>query len=528
MIAPMAGAGADAPSEDAARVGNTGILVLLAALGVVSNSFFATTGVTLARSATQLGFSGTELALVAGTSSFIAGIAVFGAGEVGDRWGLRRSLILGSALMALAGLICGLPTGRAGFVLGQALAGLAGALLGTAGTAMLRRLWVGRALGVATGRWMAIGATLGSAMTLAGLGLATLTTFRAAFLTSAVTCALVGLAAVRWLPRVEGAVRDRGGFDFAGVGLAAVAMGGLLWALASISGGSSPLATIVGLALAVGAGGGLIVVERALANPAVPIGLLRRPVFLAATLVGVVTGLGAGTLVLQLSNVMQFLYGYSEVGASLALLPYDAALVISAVIAGALLAGSLLGRGARAGTLFVVGLLAIAAACLMVWAIAPTGSFALFVAAGALGGFGLAISRTPQTAVMLSVAPARMAGSVSAFKAAATRFGSSLGAAVVVPIVSHAAGSDEHVFVRAAEGSVSTADPLYAAYHNFLSTRAFPSGPVGGELVARADRYLDGISLAMTIIAAVLALSAGAIWAVARRSRSAPGAASQI
>jgi MFS family permease len=317
--------------------------------------------VTLARSATQLGFSGTELALVAGTSSFIAGIAVFGAGEVGDRWGLRRSLILGSALMALAGLICGLPTGRVGFVLGQGLSGLAGALLGTAGTGMLRKLWVGPALGVATGRWMAIGASLGSAMTLAGLGLATLTTFRAAFLTSAVSCAVVGLAAVRWLPRVEGALRDGARFDFAGVVLAAVGMGGLLWALASISGGSSPLASIAGLALAVGAGAGLIVVERGPADPAVPIGLLRRPVFLAATLVGVVTGLGAGILVLQLSNVMQFLYGYSEVGASIALLPYDAALVISAVIAGALLAGSLLGRGARPGTLFVVGLLAIAA-----------------------------------------------------------------------------------------------------------------------------------------------------------------------
>jgi MFS family permease len=317
--------------------------------------------VTLARSATQLGFSGTELALVAGTSSFIAGIAVFGAGEVGDRWGLRRSLILGSALMALAGLICGLPTGRVGFVLGQGLSGLAGALLGTAGTGMLRKLWVGPALGVATGRWMAIGASLGSAMTLAGLGLATLTTFRAAFLTSAVSCAVVGLAAVRWLPRVEGALRDGARFDFAGVVLAAVGMGGLLWALASISGGSSPLASIAGLALAVGAGAGLIVVERGPADPAVPIGLLRRPVFLAATLVGVVTGLGAGILVLQLSNVMQFLYGYSEVGASIALLPYDAALVISAVIAGALLAGPLLGRGARPGTLFVVGLLAIAA-----------------------------------------------------------------------------------------------------------------------------------------------------------------------
>jgi MFS family permease len=524
----MVGGGTDAASDDAAQVGNTGVLVLLAALGVVSNSFFATTGVTLARSATQLGFSGTGLALVAGTSSFIAGIAVFGAGEVGDRWGLRRSLILGAALMALAGLTCGLPTGAVGFVFGQGLSGLAGALLATAGTGMLRKLWVGPALGVATGRWMAIGATLGSAMTLAGLGFATLTTFRAAFLTSAATCALVGLAAARWLPRVDARLPANGGFDFAGVSLAAIAMGGMLWALASFSGGDSFPATVIGLSLAVGAGAALVVVERGLATPAVPIGLLRRPVFLAATLVGVVTGLGTGTLVLQLSNVMQFLYGYSEVGASLALLPYDAALVVFAVVAGALLAGSLLGRGARAGTLFVIGLLAISGACLVVTAIGPNGSFALFVVAGALGGFGLAISRTPQTAVMLSVAPARMAGSVSAFKAAATRFGSSLGAAIVVPIVSHAAGSDAHVFVRAAEGSVSTADPMYAAYHTFLSTRSFPSGPVGNELLARANQYLDGISLAMTIIAGALVLSAVAIAVVARGSRGSAEASAEI
>jgi hypothetical protein len=66
---------------------------------------------------------------------------------------------------------------------------------------------------------------------------------------------------------------------------------------------------------------------------------------------------------------------------------------------------------------------------------------------------------------------------------------------------------------------VSTADPVYAAYHDFLSTRAFPSGPVGNELAARADRYLDGISLAMSIIAAALVPSATAIWTIAHRSR---------
>lgn len=356
----MAVGAEEPPSDDAAAVGNTGVLVLLAALGVVSNAFFATTGVTLARSATELGFSGTGLALVAGTSSFIGGIAVFAAGALGDRWGLRESLILGAALMALAGLICGLPTSGLGFVLGQALSGVAGALLATAGTAMLRKLWVGQALGVATGRWMAIGAGLGSALTLAGLGLATVTTFRAAFLTSAAACTLVGLAAVRWLPRVERTPDAARHFDLAGVALAAVAMGGLLWTLASIAGDRNPATIAVGVAMAAGAGAALVVVERGRPAPAVPIGLLARPTFLAATVVGVVTGLAAGTLILQLSNVMQFLYGYSEVGASLALLPYDAALVASSVVAGALLAGSLLGRGVRAGTLFVIGLLAIA------------------------------------------------------------------------------------------------------------------------------------------------------------------------
>ena len=515
----MAAGGDVAPAEDAARIGHTGVLVLLAALGVASNSFFATTGVTLARSATELGFTGTGLALVAGTSTFVGGITVFAAGEVGDRWGLRRSLILGVTLIALAGLICGLPTGATAFVVGQALSGVAGALLATAGTGMLRRLWVGRALGVATGRWMAIGATLGSAMTLAGLGLATVTSFRAAFLTSAVACALIGLAAVRWLPRVERAVEAEGGIDFAGVALAAVAMGGLLLGLASISGNNDPVAMIAGFGVALGAGGGLVVVERGRTNPAVPIRLLGRPVFLAATTVGVVTGLGSATLILQLSNVMQFLYGYSEIGASLALIPYDAALVIFAVVAGALLAGSLLGRGARPESLFVIGLLALAGACVLVTAIEPAGSFALFVGAGGLGGFGLAISRTPQTAVMLSVAPAEMAASVSAFKAAAARFGSSLGAAIVVPIVSDAAGSDAHVFVRAAEGSVSSADPVYSAYHSFLTTRALPGGEAGQELVTRIDRYLDGVALAMGIVGGLLVLAAVAIWIVAARAR---------
>ena len=81
----MVGGGTDAASDDAVRVGNTGVLVLLAALGVVSNSFFATTGVTLARSATQLGFSGTGLALVAGTSSFIAARGSRGAPEASSR-----------------------------------------------------------------------------------------------------------------------------------------------------------------------------------------------------------------------------------------------------------------------------------------------------------------------------------------------------------------------------------------------------------------------------------------------------------
>jgi hypothetical protein len=118
---------------------------------------------------------------------------------------------------------------------------------------------------------------------------------------------------------------------------------------------------------------------------------------------------------------------------------------------------------------------------------------------------------------MLGAAPAELAGAVSAVKNALTRFGTSLGAAIVVPITSAAAGSQAHAFVTATQAPPPPGDPTLVAYNSYVATGApVADASIRTQLITDADQYLRGIHVALAIVTAVVVATSVAVWVFGR------------
>jgi EmrB/QacA subfamily drug resistance transporter len=348
---------------------------------------------------------------------------VVGVGRLGDTIGRRRLLLVGILLFTAASVLCGVAPSVALLIVARAAQGLGAAIMLALAMAFAGELTpkatTGSAMGL-LGTMSAIGTALGPSLggiLIAGPG------WRAIFLINVPLGILAFVLAYRALPPDRRSPKtDQPGFDHVGTLLLALTLAA--YALAMTIGRSGALS----LALLVGAvfGAALFVrAEARAASPLIRLAMFRDPVLSA--------GLAMSAIV---STVMMatLVVGPFYLSGALGL---DAALVGMVLSAGPIVtaltgvpAGRLTDRfGARRMT--VVGLIGIAAGCLLLSTVPATLGIPGYVAPIMVTTLGYALFQTANNTAVMTDAAADRRGVISGVLNLARNLGLITGASVM-------------------------------------------------------------------------------------------------
>jgi EmrB/QacA subfamily drug resistance transporter len=348
----------------------------------------------------------------------LSALLLFG-GALGDRFGRRRLLVIGTALFAIASAACTFAPSLPWLLLGRGLQGVGAALLMPNSLAILGGAFSGEARGKAIGTWAAIGAVTAAAGPVLGGWLIDTVGWRSIFLLNLpLALAAIGLALryVRDPPRQ----RERPPLDLLGALLATAALGGLTWGL-TVGSGSRGW-TLPAIVAAV-AGGALMLaflkVEQQRGERAMmPLALFAAPSFVGLTaLTLLLYGALSGLLVLA-PYVLIRAAGYSATAAGASLLPFPLVLALTSPAMGGL-AGRI---GSRIP--LTVGPLVVAVGFLLALRIGAGGSYWTTVLPAILViAFGMAGAVAPLTTAVLAAVDPAHTGSASGFNSAVARTG---------------------------------------------------------------------------------------------------------
>ena len=242
-------------------------------------------------------------------------------GALGDHFGRRRLLVLGTGLFAAASLVCALAPALPLLLTARAIQGVGAALLLPNSLALLNAAFSGEKRGRAVGIWAAAGAATAAGAPLLGGWLVDAVGWPAIFyinLPLALGAISLALSFVED-SREQGAGRT----DYAGALLVTAGLGGLTYALTLWSASSRFTATAAG-SLAIGVlllGAFLLVEQRRQHRAMLPLDLFANRVFSGLNLLTFLLYGAFGAAMLLLPYVLISAGGYSPVQAGLAMLP---------------------------------------------------------------------------------------------------------------------------------------------------------------------------------------------------------------
>jgi DHA2 family multidrug resistance protein-like MFS transporter len=446
---------------------------------------------------------------------FVAGMLVT-MGNLGDRIGRRRLLLIGAAAFGAASVLAAFATSAGMLITARAVLGIAGATLAPSTLSLIRNMFLDpRQRTVAIGVWItsySVGSAIGPL-----LGGVILQHFRwgAVFLLAVPMMLLLLVLGPVLLPEYRDPSARRLDLRSAALSLAAV-LSVIYGVKRYAQDGFDSLALIAvagGLALAVVFGRR----QRTLADPLMDLRLFRVPAFsvsLGTYMLGSLVGLGSYVFIEQ---YLQLVLGLNPLAAGLWTLPWS-----GGFIAGSLLAPALTRRVRPAFAMG--GGLALSAIGCAVLAQAPQSGLAALVAGQILFALGLAPVVTLGTDLMVGAAPPEAAGAAAALSETGSELGGALGIAILGSI-------GAAIYRRALAGAVVDGAPLQAmkAARDTLggatAVAARLSGRGGEQLLATA-RAAFGQAMQITIAAcAVVSALAAVVVVIALHRIRVPSAA---
>jgi DHA2 family multidrug resistance protein-like MFS transporter len=442
--------------------------------------------------------SGTQLLWIGDVYSFVIAGLLVSMGSLGDRIGRKRILLGGATAFGLISVLNAYASTPEMMILARALLGVAGATLMPATLALIRNLFHDpRERSVAVGIWGAA-ASAGTAVgPITGGFLLEHFWWGSVFLINVPVMVVLVLVGIRTLP--ESRNPDPGPWDLNSVVLSLVGMVGIVYAVkeAAAHGFAWPaLATGV---LGAAALYGFVRRQLSLPVPLLDMRLFRSRGFSGAVLADLLTVLGMSGLVFFLSQFLQLVQDRRPFEAGLAELP---------AAVGAVAAGLAAGAAARRFSVRAVvsaGLAAVGLALAALTVVDRTTGYPLIGAALLVVGVGAGLSFTVTADVILSSVPKDQAGAASAVSETAYELGAALGIALLGSIVTGV--------YRGFTGPAGTP----AAAHESLggaveAASAMPPGPGRALLSSAREAFVDGLTLATGVGAAVLLATAVAAW----------------
>ena len=257
-------------------------------------------------------------------------------GALGDHFGRRRLLVAGTAVFALASLLCALAPGLDILLAGRALQGFGAALLLPNSLALLNGAFSGAERGRAVGIWAAAGAAAAAVAPLIGGWLVGSVGWPAIFYINLPLAAGAILLALRFVAES----RDAGGgrTDYAGAILATGGLGALTYALTRWSGaGRFDTQSLVALAAGVAMLAAFLIVEHRRGSRAMmPIAMFANRCFSGLNLLTFLLYGAFSAAMLLIPYVLISTGGYSPVQAGLAMLPLPILLTAASPVMGSL------------------------------------------------------------------------------------------------------------------------------------------------------------------------------------------------
>jgi DHA2 family methylenomycin A resistance protein-like MFS transporter len=363
--------------------------------------------------------------VVDGYAVAIAGL-LLGGGALGDRIGHRRMLLIGLGLFGLASLACGSAPGPGPLIAARVVQGAGAALLLPGSLAVITAAYPGRAEQArALGVWAGISSTALPAGPLLGGALVDSAGWRWIFLLNVpiVAAAIAGILAVVREPHRDRPEGGRPPLDRAGMALAPLTLGGLVWTVIAAGHGHGEEAAVTA-AVTIAAAASFVWAERRAAAPMVPGGLLRAPAFLGANGIALAMNLVTNGVLFVATLKLQQGEHHSAFTAGMLLLPMAVPLALLAPVSGRLTArfGTRLPLGA--------GTALAAAGCLSLLRVGAGGSYPVLLPTLLAIGIGDGLIVTAVVAAAMRAVPPAHAGLAGGFNNTARQVGTALGVAV--------------------------------------------------------------------------------------------------
>jgi DHA2 family methylenomycin A resistance protein-like MFS transporter len=359
--------------------------------------------------------------------AYTLGFAAFllSAGSIGDRFGSRRTFVIGLLGFAATSLACGLAPNATFLNCVRALQGIGAALLVPSSLALLNAACAHdkKLLASAIGLWTAAGGVSIAAGPVVGGFLVGTVGWRSVFLVNLPICALGLLMAARHIPRSSPELNP-GKFDIAGQLLVIAGLTGLIGAVIEVRplGISHPV-ILGGVVLGLLAGIGFALVESKIHNPMLPLILFRNSIFTGSIFFGILANLTYYGIIFVLSLYLQKSLGYTTLQAGMAFLPLTATFIASNIASG-WLAG-------RAGTRLPM-IMGSCIAAVGYWLLRRLGAESHFIdmmLAFVLIPAGMGLAVPAMTTAILSSVDRGMSGTASAVLNAARQTGGAIGVA---------------------------------------------------------------------------------------------------
>ncbi|WP_412080458.1 MFS transporter [Streptomyces sp. SCL15-6] len=372
--------------------------------------------VALPRMGRDLGASLSVLQWVVNAYMLTLSALILWGGALGDRMGRRRTLLLGVAWFAGASALCGVAPNEYVLICARALQGVGGALLTPGSLALVRASFHPDDQSRAVGAWSGLTGVAGALGPFLGGWLIDGPGWRWIFLINVPIAVAVVLIAVAFVPESRDPAAAGRPFDTLGACLAAVALGGVSYALISASSGSPVVRVVLAAVVAAAAGAAFLGVERRARNPMMPLSLFSSRLFSATNGMTVFLYAAIGGVLFLLPVQLQTALGYDALQAGLATMPITVLMLLLSARTGAL------AKRIGPAVPLITGPLVAAAGASLLLRVGPDSAYVPDILPAVLGmGLGMSLFVAPLTATVLASVDAEHAGLASGVNNTAAR-----------------------------------------------------------------------------------------------------------
>jgi EmrB/QacA subfamily drug resistance transporter len=355
-------------------------------------------------------------------------------GRLADRFGARRTLIVGVVGFAAASAVGGASLNGAMLIASRAVQGAFGAVLVSSTKALMVTVYTdeherARAVaifGATLTAGMALGLIVGGLLT-SGLG------WRWCLYVNLAVCLVVVRGALRTLPQI--AARGAARLDPVSAALCSVGMVALVYGLGDVTSAGWGSGVVLGsLAGAVVLLGAFAARQVGRVHGLLPLRVVRDRNRGGALAAMIFNGLSTVGMMLILTYQLQTVLGYSPLRTGLTLIPF----ALAAACGSILIARRLMTRVAPRW-LITAGIVLSAAGLVPLIGLTPSGHcMPLIVLAELIEGIGTGLAGPPILATALRAVPREDSGAASAASSAAGQLGSSIGTALLNTIATTA------------------------------------------------------------------------------------------